>query len=61
MSSVHCLGSVQEFGIWKIEIRDKKYVTLLSGKSNVSRVMLHKFDIGFVFLLDGCSCCISVA
>ena len=31
MNSVHRLGSVQEFGIWKIEIRDKKCVALLQG------------------------------
>ena len=31
MNSVHCLRSVQEFGIWKIEIRDTKCVKLLQG------------------------------
>ena len=29
VNSVHCLESVQEFGTWKIEIRDKQCVTLL--------------------------------
>ena len=31
MNQVHYLGSVQEFGIWKIEIRDKKCVALPQG------------------------------
>ena len=33
---------------------------IASGKGDVSRVTLHKFDIGFVFLLDDCSCYISM-
>ena len=28
---MHCLVSVQEFEIWKTEIRDKKCVALLQG------------------------------
>ena len=50
VNSVHCLGSVQEFGIWKIEIRDKKYVTLLQG--SVMSVGWHVIS----FMLGLCSC-----
>ena len=31
MNPVHYLGSVQEFGIWKIEIREKIREALLQG------------------------------
>ena len=61
MNSVYCLESVQEFKIWKIEIRDKKICNIASGKRDDSRLTLHMFDIGFVVLSDGHSCCISVA
>ena len=33
--------------------------SIASGKLDVSRVTLHKFDIMFVVLWDGRSCCIS--
>ena len=47
MNQVHCLGSVQEFGIWKIEIRDKKCVTLLQGSEMSVGLHFMSLIIGF--------------
>ena len=51
MNSVHYLGSVQEFGIWKIEIRDRKCAALLQGSE------MSAGDIHFISLRLGLGSC----
>ena len=46
-----------EFGRLKLGI---KMCDIAPGKWDVSRVTLHKFDVGFLLLSDGCSCFLSL-
>ena len=47
------IGSVQDFGIWKM---GQQLCSIASREWDVSRVKLHKFDIRFLVLLDSRSC-----
>ena len=47
MNQVHCLGSVQEFGISKIEINDKKCEALLQGSEISVRLHFMSLILGF--------------
>ena len=49
MNSVHCLRSVQEFGIWKIETRDTKCVTLLQGSEMSVGLHIINLILGLFF------------
>ena len=49
MNSVHCLGSVQEFGIWKTKIRDKRFITLLQGSEMSVGLRIISLVLGLLF------------